>query len=145
MNIDLSTSVSYLSVLPAQALSANTNSAAVNLFYYHGKVAVQVVTGSGSGTNPVLTGYFMTSATTNISQATNLIVTSFNTGVNASNSNPLSLISTFTTNGTNQVQVFGVDVRLANQYLFLVTTIAGANASIPAAVTLCGMRQFETA
>lgn len=145
MNLDLSTSVSYLQVIGATATQASANYGPANLSQYKGKVAIIVTTGTSNGTTPSFTGYFKSSADTNISNATNVNVTTYNQAANALAVNPLSVVSTgFVTNGTNQVIVLGLDTRLSNQYLWIIGTVAGTNTpNIPLSVVIAGLKQVE--
>lgn len=119
--------VSYLTLFPAQNATTATNSAGVAVNALEGTLAIIVTSGSGSGTTPVYTTYFQTSADTNIANATNVQIT-----LNGAN------VSTVVTNATNIVQVFELQQRACSKYLFAVGAISGVNANVPISIVVAG-------
>lgn len=160
MDIDLATSVSYASLVPAQAIAANTNSGSVNLLDFIGKVAIVIQVGVGTGTTPVLNGYFISSANSNLANGTNVTVLSQFTITTSNQSNTTNIntpattgLGTYTfgiqnigaTNNTNQTLVFGLDQRAVGQYIGFIPTITGTNSpTIPVSIAVVGRKRVET-
>ena len=161
MDIDLLTQVSYLSVLPNQIISANTNSAALQIggalsatgnntvgalsgtAGFKGRLALVISSGSAVNT-PAFTGYLVTGGTNNIAAMTNVVLSTYNTSTNALASNPLnSNVATFSANATNQIQVFGFDSRAVSNYVALITSISGVNATLETSAIIIGTKAYE--
>jgi hypothetical protein len=116
-SLNAAAELSYITVLPSQSVTANGNSAGINVSTYEGILAVRVESGVGSGTTPVYTGYFQTGPNSNGGSAVN-VAFAYPNGTAA---------TTFVTNNTNQSFTFGIAQRACDKYLFLIGTIAGAN------------------
>lgn len=164
MNIDLLTQVTYLPVLYSANIAANLNSAAVLLggvpgtsgsntagglvtgtAGFKGRLALIVSSGGNGGTTPSVTGYFKSGPDTNIANATNVVLSTYSLTANVSATNPLnSAVTSFTTNGGNQVQTFGFDSRACGNYLFAVTNVTGTNVPfVLTSITLVGTKAYE--
>jgi hypothetical protein len=154
--LDASTDLSYLTVIPPLSATngGNINSAAVSLASFIGKIALKVDSGAGSGIAPTVSGYFQSGPNSNGLGATNinvsqLTLTTTNLAylINVYQPNTVPTInyniSSFTTNNTNQSQVFGLDTRAAGPFLFFIGSVTGGNGSFPLSISAIGAKRIE--
>lgn len=114
-------------LLPAQSVTANTNSAIVDLLSYSGAVCVVInASAATAGTSPTLDIRLMSGAESNGANATNLNVTA-------------TQITT-----TNSFQTLRVQTDSANRYLKAVATIGGTNSpAFPVSMDVVGVKQYQ--
>jgi hypothetical protein len=108
---------------------SETNVPGPSVGNYLGKIAIRVAIGTPASGTPLLSGYFVSSKDTNISNATNIVGPIDGNQVKISN----------TTN--NSSQVVGFETRNAGSYLwFICNGVTGTNASIniPLAISIIG-------
>lgn len=129
MNLDPKNQLTVAAVIPAKSQTNNTGNGGVDLKDYIGRVAVRVDIGvkSTGDSDGAIAVRVTTSATNNISNATNY---------------GSSTVST--TNNTSAVGEISVDTRDALRYLFAVPAITGTNSpAYPLSVTLAGTKQVQ--
>ena len=126
-NID-ATSQSVVNAITPASLSGSPSASVVDLTQFTGKVALILnVSASTAGTTPVISFQPSTSATNNVSNATN-----YGNAVATSN------------NSNAALTVIGIDTQAtAGRYLFITPTLTGANAAFTCSAVVVGMKQVE--
>jgi hypothetical protein len=127
--IDTKNALTYAALIASKSQNNNTGGGGLDLQGYIGKVSVVVNVGvkTTGDADATITLRAMTSATNNISNATNY---------------GTSTVST--SNNTSAVGTIAVDVRDASRYLFLGVAITGTNTpAYPLGATVVGEKQVQ--
>lgn len=163
MVIDALTDLTYLPVYNSTNLAASINVAPLQIggllssvgnntvgvntgtAGFKGRLALVVSAGTAAGTTPSVTGYFKSGPDTNVLNATNIVLSTYNLSGNALAANPLnSNVASFTTNGGNQILVFGFDTRAVGNYIYANLAVAGTNSpGGPMSIVLVGTKAYE--
>lgn len=125
MEYDLPNYVTHTVILPAQSITANTNTNTIDLANYNGKVAINLNPGTNTaGTSPTVT--------------VNLFDSADNTNFATCNVNSSAL--TAPASATSLV----IDTRATRRYLKGVCVIGGTNSpAIPLAVSVTGQTRYN--
>jgi hypothetical protein len=129
MNVDPKNAFTYTAAFSPKSQTNNTGSAGIDLKGYVGNVGVLVMVGTKTaGDNDgAITVRIQSSATNNISNATN-----YGTSTVA------------TTNNTVATGVLNVDTRAAYRYLFITPAVSGTNSpAYPLSAAVIGKKQVQ--
>lgn len=132
--IDLPGTLTTVSMISPTALT-NTGSAGVDVKDFIGNMLVTVNVSALTGTTPTSAVYIQSSATNNVSNATNILDPRTNTNVGTTAQANVSNVN---------LQTLSVDHRLlVGRYLFAIPAITGTNGAGTVSVTLTGQKKVN--